>query len=105
MDRKVGDRGPGCRFWIRVRPRARRTGLRRTSAGEILFETTTPPVEGKANEALIAYLSRVLRVPRNAVAIRVGTTSRRKLIDIAGAESKEVTERLNTLLEFEEKLN
>ena len=44
----------------------------------------SPPVEGAANTALIKVLSKTLRVPKSAISIVSGETSRNKRLSIAG---------------------
>ena len=55
---------------------------------------TAPPVEGRANEALIALLPQRLGVRKSQVQIVAGTTSRRKMIRVVGLWPREVGERL-----------
>ena len=49
-----------------------------------MVRLTAPPVEGEANEALIRVLAEALRVPRTAVRLLSGATSRRKRVQVAG---------------------
>ncbi len=49
-----------------------------------------PPLEGAANEAVIALLARVLGIPRRYIAITRGATSRHKRVAIAGLSLAEV---------------
>jgi uncharacterized protein (TIGR00251 family) len=51
------------------------------------IRVAAPPVEGKANEALIAYLAKALGVPRRAVSILKGESSREKLLLVADAQA------------------
>ena len=44
----------------------------------------SPPVDGAANEALIAWLAKQLGVPRSAIVVRSGATGRLKLLRIDG---------------------
>lgn len=68
---------------VRVIPRARRNEL--TLEGETLrARLTAPPVEGAANEALVALLADRLRIPRRSIVIVRGATSRHKLVAISG---------------------
>jgi uncharacterized protein (TIGR00251 family) len=55
---------------------------------------TAPPVEGAANAALVALLAEHLRLPKSAVTISAGATSRHKTVRIAGLAPEEVRERL-----------
>lgn len=43
------------------------------------------PIEGRANQALIKYLAQTLAVPRSALTITHGASSKRKLIEVAAA--------------------
>jgi uncharacterized protein (TIGR00251 family) len=51
---------------------------------------TAPPVDGKANEALVAFLAEALRLPRARVAIVAGAASRAKTVRITGKSAAEV---------------
>lgn len=53
-----------------------------------------PPVEGAANEALITFLARRLRLPKRAVTIERGATSREKLVAVMGLTLDELWQRL-----------
>jgi uncharacterized protein len=75
---------PAARASIRVQPRASRECVAGPVAGEWKISLTAPAVEGKANRACIEFFARGLRVPRSAVRIVAGETSRHKRIEIAG---------------------
>ena len=69
------------RISVKVDPRARRNRL--TNAGEeYKLEVTAPPVDGAANEAVIEFFSKGLRVPRSQIHILSGEKSRRKLVEV-----------------------
>ena len=59
------------------------------------MRVAAPPADGAANAELIRFLAERLSVPRAAVAVTAGHTSRRKTVVIEGRESAEV---LATLL-------
>jgi uncharacterized protein (TIGR00251 family) len=66
-----------------VQPRASREGI--AVMGERLkISVNAPPVDGKANEAVIRVLAQALGVPRGAVEILRGETGRRKTVRIRG---------------------
>jgi uncharacterized protein (TIGR00251 family) len=50
----------------------------------IKVKVTAPPVEGKANEALIKFLSKEFKIPVSSVEILKGHHSREKMIRIGG---------------------
>ena len=72
---------------VKVQPRARRSRL---SGGpeEYKLEVTAPPVEGAANEAVIEFFTRGLRLPKSAVRIIRGERSRHKVVEITGASTE-----------------
>jgi uncharacterized protein (TIGR00251 family) len=69
---------------VRVIPRARKTEISGERDGALVVRVAAPPVEGAANDALIAFFSDTLRVPRRAIQIVSGERSRQKRIAIAG---------------------
>ena len=69
---------------VRVIPRAAKAGLAGTRDGALLVRLNAPPVEGAANDELIAVLAKVLGVPRRAVTIVAGERSRSKRVAVAG---------------------
>ena len=71
------------RITVKVHPRARRERLSRYGK-EYKLEVTAPPVEGQANEAVVEFFARGLRVPRSAVRIIQGARGRRKVVEVQG---------------------
>ena len=69
---------------VKVHVRAKRTRLT-GGPEEYKLEVTAPPVEGKANDAVIEFFARGLRLPRSNVRIVAGEHSRRKVVAIEGA--------------------
>ena len=69
---------------VRVIPRARKTEIAGTRDGALLVRLAAPPVEGAANDALIAFLAGRLAVPRRAVRIVSGGRGRQKRVAVAG---------------------
>lgn len=73
---------------VRVSPNARRSGVEGIWNGTHLkIALSAPPVEGKANEALIAFLSDLLSVRKSALTLISGQTGRVKKIAVQFAES------------------
>ena len=69
---------------VRVVPRAGRTRLDGRRGDALLVRLAAPPVEGAANEALIAFLAEALHLPRRNLRICSGEKSRDKRVAIAG---------------------
>jgi uncharacterized protein (TIGR00251 family) len=74
-----------------VHPGARKTGVTGVHADALKIAMTAPPVDGKANEALIAFLADALRLPRARIMLVSGLTSRTKMVRITGKSAAEVT--------------
>lgn len=85
----------GAALAIRVTPRARKDEIVDILADQtIKIRLTAPPVEGKANEALIEFLARVLNVPRSKVEIVAGSRGRDKLVSILDLSPPEAQARI-----------
>jgi len=69
---------------IRVIPRSPRTSVDGMRGAAILVRLAAPPVDGAANDALIAFLSAALDLPRRQITIVSGERSRDKRVRIAG---------------------
>jgi uncharacterized protein (TIGR00251 family) len=76
----------GIRLRVRVQPRASRTEIAGPYGNAVKVRLAAPPVEGAANEALARFIARHLGVPRSAVRIESGATSRSKIIDVDGID-------------------
>jgi len=77
-------RGNDIRFWLNVKPRSAKEQFGLDAHGELRLQVHAPAADGKANEACIDFLARLLRVPRSRIEIVMGDKSRRKLIRILG---------------------
>jgi len=80
----------GCTLAVRVHPGARRNAVTGTHADALKIALSTPPVDGRANEALIAFLADALRLPKSSIALVTGATSRSKLLRITGRTAAQV---------------
>jgi uncharacterized protein (TIGR00251 family) len=81
----------GITFAIKVHPRARKNAITGMVGDALKLALTAPPVDGKANQAVIEFFAELFAIPRSSVTIASGETSRNKIVRIAGV-SKEVTE-------------
>jgi len=84
------DVADGCTLSVRVHPGARKNGVTGVHADALKIALTAPPVDGKANEALITFLADALRLPRARVSLVAGATSRAKMVRITGKSAAEV---------------
>ena len=83
-----------CRIEVRVQPGARRNEVTR-HGGELRVRVTAPAERGKANEAVIGLLAEQLSVPKSALRVARGASSRRKTIEIDGLTAEEAARRLD----------
>ena len=79
---------------IRVIPRSPRTSVDGMRGAAILVRLAAPPVDGAANDALIAFLSAALDMPRRQITIVSGERSRDKRVRIAGIATDAAISRL-----------
>ncbi len=73
-------------FEVRVAPRASRSRIIGTRQGVLKVALTAPPIDGAANDALRALLSKHLGVPKSAVEIVRGERGRNKLLRVHGVD-------------------
>jgi uncharacterized protein len=78
------ERGTGVRFAVRVQPRASRSEIAGTYGDALKVRLQAPPVDGAANAALVDFLADSLGVPRRAVRIVAGMSSRSKVVEVDG---------------------
>ena len=84
----------GVTFAVKVHPRARKNAITGELGDALKLSLTTPPVEGRANEACIEFFAKLLSVPRSSVTIASGLSSRNKVIRVSGVCKQHVSERL-----------
>ena len=85
----------GSALAVRVTPRASRNEIVEVqSDGTVRIRLTAPPVEGRANAALIDFLAGVLEVAPSRIEIVAGESGRDKLVSILDMESVEVQQKI-----------
>ena len=81
-------------FAVKVHPRAKKNAITGELGGALKLSLTSPPVEGRANEACIEFFAKLLKVPRSSVTIASGQSSRKKVIRVSGLSAEEVRKRI-----------
>ena len=81
-------------FAVKVHPRAKKNAITGEIGDALKLSLTTPPVEGRANEACVEFFAKLLKVPRSSVTIASGQSSRNKVIRIAGVMAAYIRDRL-----------
>lgn len=84
------DTPDGCTLSVRVHPGAKRDAATELHAGTVKIALNAPPVDGKANEALIAFVAERVGIPRSKIALVAGMTNRSKTLRITGKSAAEV---------------
>ena len=87
------------RLALRVQPGAKRSKLlARLASGEWKVAVAAPPLEGRANEAVVELVSELLGVKRRQVTVARGASSRSKLVEVEGVSEAEAEARLTAAL-------
>lgn len=80
------DESPGgVTFAVKVHPRARKNAITGELGDALKLSLTSPPVEGRANQACIEFFAKLLKVPRSSVTIASGQSSCQKVNSRFGA--------------------
>lgn len=85
---------PACNLAIKAIPNAPCSEVIGWLGDALKVKVHAPPVEGKANEVLCAFLADTLELPRRAVSVARGDTSRQKLVRIQGLDLAAVKAKL-----------
>lgn len=83
-------RGTTVRFRVRLQPRASRNEIVGVLDGALRIRLHAPPVDGAANNALVAFLADRLAISRRGVRIVTGVASRTKTIEVEGVSPSDV---------------
>ena len=75
---------------LHIQPGAKKTEFAGLHGDALKIRLAAPPVDGKANEALIKIAAVTLKLPKSAVNLKSGQTSRRKVLEVIGAESSAI---------------
>ena len=84
----------GCILSVRVHPGAKHNAINGMHDGALKISLTTPPSDGRANQALIAFLAERLNIPRTSIELISGPKNRSKAFRITGITTAEASARL-----------
>lgn len=73
------------RLTLHIQPGAKKTEVAGEHGDALKIRLAAPPVDGKANQALLSYLAERFDVPQRQVVLKQGETSRRKVVEISGS--------------------
>jgi uncharacterized protein (TIGR00251 family) len=83
---------------VRAVPRAGRSGIAGTRGDALLVRLAAAPVEGAANDELIAVLARALELPRRQISVIAGARARDKRVLVEGVPLADLETRLSNIL-------
>lgn len=89
------DDGDGTILKVHLTPKASKEGLAGLYGDALKVKVKAPPVDGKANKALVKFLAGRLDISSSRVEIIAGQTSRSKTVRISDIASEEVVKRLS----------
>jgi len=69
---------------VYVQPKASKNEIVGLHGDALKIRLTSPPVDGKANKALVAFIARTLSVPKRQVTLQSGQQNRNKVLKIEG---------------------
>ena len=87
----------GLTLSLHIQPGAKRTGIAGLHGEALKIRLAAPPVDGRANECLIAFVADVCDLPRRNVRLLSGETSRQKVLRIDGADESTAQRLLATV--------
>jgi uncharacterized protein (TIGR00251 family) len=79
---------------LHIQPGAKKSGVAGRHGDALKIRLAAPPVDGKANAALLDFLSRWLHIPKSALCLKSGQTSRRKVVRVEGVDAEELARRI-----------
>jgi uncharacterized protein (TIGR00251 family) len=79
---------------LHIQPGATRTEIVGLHGEALKIRLHAPPIEGRANAALIEYLARMLAVPRGRLSLVSGEAARAKRVCVEGLQATEIAARL-----------
>ena len=95
---RVTDRDGGALLDIVVKPRSSVEGIGPMKADRLCVSVNSPPVDGKANAAVIRVLADVFGVPKGAISIIRGETGRKKTVRVGNCTAEAVLRQVTALL-------
>lgn len=90
----IQETAKGLTFAVKVHPRSRKNAITGTVGEALKLALTAPPVDGKANQAVIEFFADLFQIPRASVTIASGETNRSKIVRITGATAEQLRRRL-----------
>lgn len=90
----VEDIKTGVRLHLYVQPGGKKSEVLGEHDGALKIRIQAPPVEGKANAAVVEFVAELLGVPRSRVTLIRGEKSRQKVVEITNMTRAEALAKL-----------
>jgi uncharacterized protein (TIGR00251 family) len=90
----IRESGDGVTFAVKVHPRAKKNAITGELADALKLSITSPPIDGRANQACIEFFAKLLKVSQSSVTIASGQSSRNKVVHVAGLTADEARQRI-----------
>lgn len=94
----IRETAAGVTLAVRAQPGAKKTGITGTygegAAAQLKIAVQSPPIEGRANQALIAFLAEMFSLPKSAIELTSGASSRSKVFLLRGIAMERVQEKV-----------
>lgn len=95
MSEWINETPQGLDIKIRAVPRASKNEIQGIYDGALKVRLTSPPIDGKANQALIKFLSKTLGISKAQIELTRGQTGRSKTLRIHGMTTQEIWKKLS----------
>jgi uncharacterized protein (TIGR00251 family) len=90
----IRETAAGVTLAVRAQPGAKKTAITglygEGEAAQLKIAVQSPPIEGRANQALIAFLAETFSLPKSAIELTSGESSRSKVFLLRGVTSTQV---------------
>lgn len=90
---------PFAELHIKVIPKASKNAIVGWEEDFLKIRVNAPPEKGKANEELIAFLAKILGIPKSLITVEQGETSRYKKLRFMGVDQTMLLEKIRLILE------
>ena len=75
---------------VHVQPRAAKSEAAGLMGDSLKIRLAAPPVDGRANQALVAFVAELCGLSKRAVSLKSGETSREKTLVLTGADESDL---------------
>lgn len=86
---------------IKVKPGSKLNQLHKDATGNWVMKVKASPVDGKANDEVLRFLSEVLKIPKSAITIKRGQNSSYKTLNVGPLSKEEIASRMEGVVNGE----